>query len=170
MLDLQVTYDPNISIGGHMTNSTFDISECAVSLASGLIPRNFIEVSNQSTNFRDGVLHYLVDKVDDPRVQQTVLELLSAAVASQICTEEGIDSLRIYSEYAAPLALSWGETLLAGRIIVRNNSMRTSNFLKTTATAFDKKMETHMFKSLIVNSTASARMMWETVELPLLQP
>jgi hypothetical protein len=153
-----------------MTNSTFDISECAVSLASGLIPRNFIEVSNQSTNFRDGVLHYLVDKVDDPRVQQTVLELLSAAVASQICTEEGIDSLRIYSEYAAPLALSWGETLLAGRIIVRNNSMRTSNFLKTTATAFDKKMETHMFKSLIVNSTASARMMWETVELPLLQP
>ena len=153
-----------------MTNSTFDIAECAVGLASGLIPRNFIEVSNQSTNFRDGVLNYLVDKVEDTEVQKTVLELLSAAVASQQSTEEGCDALRIYSEYAAPLALSWGEKELAGRIIVRNNSMRTSNFLKTTAIAFDKKMETHMFKALISNSTASARSMWENVELPLLQP
>jgi len=170
MLDLQVTYDPGVSIGGHMTNSTYDISECAVGLASGLIPRNFIELSNQSTNFRDGVLNYLVDRVADTDRQRTILELLSAAVASQQITEDGVDTLRVYSEYAAPLALSWGETVLAGRIIVRNNPNRTSNFLKTTAIAFDKQMDAAMFKSLISNSTANARSIWETIELPLLQP
>lgn len=170
MLDLQVTYDPGVSVDAVMTNSTFDVSECAVGLASGLIPRNFVELSNQSTNFRDGVLNYLIDRVTDTDRQKTILELLSAAVASQPTTEESADTLRIYSEYAAPLALSWGEVVLAGRIIVRNNPNRTSNFLKTTATAFDKQMDVSMFKSLVSNSTANARGIWETIEQPLLQP
>lgn len=170
MLDLQLKYDPDVSIIQHITSSTTDVMETASALVNGMIPMNFLQNTMKSSNYRDAVINTIITKLPEPDTEsrQTVLELLSACISS--VQDEQTEILATYSEYAASIALSWGETKIATQAILRNNPKTSSNFLKTIASAIDKNMDHSSFNNLLANSTANARGIWETVERPVLFP
>jgi hypothetical protein len=151
-----------------MVSGNSSIRTTAVKLVNGTLPSNLFEISMKSTNYRDGIINTLINEVDNTTQQQTVLELLSACVAS--IPDEETDQLRVFTEYTASLALVWGETKIASKAILRNNPKTASSFLKTIASALDKNMNRSMFQNLLTNSTSNAVEMWETVERPVLFP
>ena len=158
MLDLHLKYDPNISVASHMTRGTTEPVVAAELLKGGAIPDNLVLISEISTNFRDAVINRLITTSNGEEAKN-VVQLLSAAISS---TPDGMDStIKTYSEYLAPLSFAWGETVLATRAILRNNPDKAGNFLGTVANALNKKMNSEMFKSLIMNSTSSAEQVVE---------
>ena len=158
MLDLHLKYDPNISVASHMTRGTTEPVVAAELLKGGAIPDNLVLISEISTNFRDAVINRLITTSNGEEAKN-VVQLLSAAISS---TPDGMDStIKTYSEYLAPLSFAWGETVLATRVILRNNPDKAGNFLGTVANALNKKMNSEMFKSLIMNSTSSAEQVVE---------
>jgi len=153
MLDLHLKYDPNVSLGNYTTGDQFDPVIAASYIKGGLMPQNLIKTTEISTHFRDAVISNIVTTAATDEQQRT-LQLLAAAVAS---TPDGMDNtVRTYSEYLAPLAFAWGETVLATRAVLRNEPSKAGNFLSTVANALNKKMNSDMFYSLIVNSTSNA--------------
>lgn len=153
MLDLHLKYDPNISVASHTTTGTTEPVVAAELLKNGNIPENLVLISEISTNFRDAVINRLVTTSDGDDAER-VVQLLSAAIAST--PDEMVSTIKTYSEYLAPLSFAWGETVLATRTVLRNKPGNSGNFLATIADALNKKMDSEMFKSLIMNSTASA--------------
>ena len=156
MLDLQLQYDPNVSIGQYTSGEQKEPGMVASHLKAGLIPVNLVQITDISTNFRDAVIYTLVTTADaGSDTAENVLKILSAAVAS---TPDGLEeSVRIYSEYLASLSFVWGETVLATRAVLRNNPEKTKgSFLSVVANALYKKMNSEMFKSLLLNNTAHA--------------
>lgn len=168
MLDLHLQYDPNISLTHHMVTGFPDHTVTGNMLTSGLMPDNLVEITTRSVNFRDAVINHVIRHAASEPERQKALELLSAAVASTPTDAE--ETLRIYSEYTAAFAYAWGETVLATRAVLRNQPNNAGNFLSTIASALNKKMDTAMFNSLIMNSTSNAPAQWEQVEKPLLFP
>jgi hypothetical protein len=158
MLDLHLKYDPTISVTPYMTRETTEPVVAAELLKGGHIPENLVLISEISTNFRDAVINRLITTSNGDEAKN-VVQLLSAAISS---TPEGMDStIKTYSEYLAPLSFAWGETVLATRAVLRNKPDKAGNFLGTVANALNKKMNSEMFKSLIMNSTASAEQVVE---------
>ena len=153
MLDLHLKYDPNMSIGMYLVGDEPDPANAAMYLKNGMLPRNLVKTAEISTNFRDAVISTLIANSTTEEAER-VLQLLSAAIATT--PDDMENTIKSYSEYLAPLAFSWGETVLATRAILRNKPDKAGNFLSTVANALNKKMNTDMFKSLIVSSTASA--------------
>ena len=153
MLDLHLKYDPNISVTTHMTRETFEPVVAAELLKGGNIPENLVKISEISTNFRDAVINHLIISSDGNEAKN-VVQLFSAAIAST--PDEMGNTIKTYSEYLAPLSFAWGETVLATRAVLRNEPSKAGNFLSTVANALNKKMNSEMFKSLILNSTSSA--------------
>ena len=153
MLDLQLQYDPSISIGAYTTRDTTDPDVAAELLKGGMMPVNLVQISEISTNFRDAIINHLVIACDGEEAKN-VVQLFSAAIAST--PDEMGNTIKTYSEYLAPLSFAWGETVLATRTVLRNKPGTSGNFLATVANALSKKMDSEMFKSLILNSTASA--------------
>jgi hypothetical protein len=153
MLDLHLKYDPNVSLGNYKTGDQHDPVIAASYIKAGLMPQNLVKMSEISTNFRDAVIASIITTAATDE-HERVLQLLSAAVAGT--PDEMNNTVRSYSEYLAPLAFAWGETVLATRAILRNEPSKAGNFLSTVANALNKKMDSSMFYSLIVNSTASA--------------
>ena len=163
MLDLHLKYDPNISIASHMAGEVNSPAYAAELLKAGNIPENLVQISEISTNFRDAVINKLITTSDTDDAER-VVQLLSAAISST--PDEMVNTIKTYSEYLAPLSFAWGETVLATRAVLRNNPDKAGNFLVTVANALNKKMNSEMFKSLIMNSTASAE---QVVELEIAQ-
>jgi small-conductance mechanosensitive channel len=163
MLDLHLQYDPNMTIDTYVTRPTNDPVDMSIVLKHGLMPQNLVQISEISTNFRDAVINTLITN-SDANETVIVLQLLSAAVSST--PDEAVNTVKAYSEYLAPLSFAWGETVLATRSILRNKPEKAGNFLSTVANALNKKMDSEMFKSLIMNSTASAI---KVVELEIAQ-
>jgi len=158
MLDLHLKYDPNISIASHMTRGTTEPIVAAELLKGGSIPDNLVLISEISTNFRDAVINRLITTSNGDEAKN-VVQLFAAAISS---TPDGMDeSIKTYSEYLAPLSFAWGETVLATRTVLRNKPDKAGNFLGTVANALNKKMNSEMFKSLIMNSTSSAEQVVE---------
>lgn len=158
MLDLHLKYDPNISVMSHMATGTTEPVVAAELLKGGRIPENLVLISEISTNYRDAIICRLLTTCDGDEAKN-VVQLLSAAISS---TPDGMDqTIKTYSEYLAPLSFAWGETVLATRTILRNKPGTAGNFLGTVANALAKKMNSDMFRSLIVNSTASAEQVVE---------
>lgn len=168
MLDLHLQYDPNISLRNHIGTGLPDHDMASNMLKSGLLPDNLVEITTRSVNFRDAVINHTIRTAASTQEKQTVLELLAAAVASTPSDAE--ETLRIYSEYTAAFAYAWGETVLATRAVLRNKPNNAGSFLSTIASALNKKMDTAMFHSLVMNSTANAPDQWTQVEKPLLFP
>jgi hypothetical protein len=158
MLDLHLKYDPNISVGAYMTRDTTDPVVAAELLKDGMMPVNLVQISEISTNFRDAIINHLVTSCDGDNAKN-VVQLLSAAVAST--PDEMGNTIKTYSEYLAPLSFAWGETVLATRAILRNKPDNAGNFLSTVANALNKKMNSDMFRSLILNSTSNASQLVE---------
>jgi hypothetical protein len=155
MLDLQLNYDPNMTIGDHLASETFDPTTAAERLRRGSIPVNLVQISEISTNFRDAVINDLITNTGSGEAKDRALQLLAAAVAS---TPNGMDNtIRAYSEYLAPLSFAWGETVLATRTILRNKPGKAGAFINTVASALSKKMDVATFNNLLMNSTASAK-------------
>ena len=153
MLDLQLQYDPNISISPHIIRDTNDPIIAAKMLQGGMMPGNLMKISEISTNFRDAVLHLLITTSDGDEAKE-VVQLLSAAVSST--PDDDSKMLKSFSEYLAPLSFAWGETVLATRAVLRNKPESAGNFIGTVASALSKKMDIHTFQNLLQNSTASA--------------
>jgi len=168
MLDLHLQYDPNMSLANHMASGFPDHYIAGNMLTSGLLPDNLVEITKRSVNFRDAVINHVMKTAASEQERKAALELLSAAVAST--PKDEVETLRIYSEYTAAFAYAWGETVLATRAVLRNQPSDAGNFLSTIASALNKKMDTAMFNSLIMNSTSNAPAQWEQVEKPLLFP
>jgi hypothetical protein len=141
-----------------MTRETTEPVIAAELLKGGSIPENLVKISEISTNFRDAVINRLVTTSDGDDAEQ-VVQLLSAAISST--PDEMVSTIKTYSEYLAPLSFAWGETVLATRAVLRNKPDKAGNFLGTVANALNKKMNSEMFKSLIMNSTASAEQVVE---------
>ena len=158
MLDLHLKYDPNISVVSHTVTGTTEPVVAAELLKGGNIPENLVLISEISTNFRDAVINRLVTTSDGDDAER-VVQLLSAAISST--PDEMVSTIKTYSEYLAPLSFAWGETVLATRTVLRNKPGNSGNFLSTIADALNKKMDSEMFKSLIMNSTASAEQVVE---------
>lgn len=158
MLDLHLKYDPNISVASHMATGTTEPIVAAELLKGGHIPDNLVLISEISTNYRDAIICRLITTCDGDEAGN-VIQLLSAAISST--PDEMGNTLKTYSEYLAPLSFAWGETVLATRTILRNNPGTSGNFLSTIANALSKKMDSQTFRSLIVNSTASAEQVVE---------
>lgn len=158
MLDLHLKYDPNISVASYMARGTTEPVIAAELLKGGTIPENLIAISEISTNYRDAIICRLITTCTADEAKN-VVQLLSAAISST--PDEMDNTIKAYSEYLAPLSFAWGETVLATRTILRNKPGKSGNFLATIADALNKKMNSEMFKSLIVNSTASAEQVVE---------
>jgi len=153
MLDLKVNYDPNISIAAYMSGETTDPALASQYLRGGLVPRNLVQMSEISTNFRDAVMSFLLSNADTEERSRT-LEILSAAIAG---TPDGMDNtVKAYSEYLAPLAYAWGETVVATRAILRNKPGSAGNYLGTVAGALSKQMDHGAFHDILVNSTQNS--------------
>jgi hypothetical protein len=153
MLDLHLKYDPNVSLGNYVTGDQYDPEIAASYIKGGLMPQNLVKMTEISTHFRDAVIGNIVTTAATGEQERT-LQLLSAAIAG---TPDGMENtVRAYSEYLAPLAFAWGETVLATRAVLRNEPSKAGNFLSTVANALNKKMNSDMFYSLIVNSTSNA--------------
>jgi len=163
MLDLHLQYDPNMAIENYTTGPLNSPDRFSNALKNGLLPRNLLQISEISTNFRDAVINDLITTSSADEAQ-IVLQLLSAAVSST--PDEMYKNIKTYSEYLAPLSFAWGETVLATRAILRNKPGVAGNFLGTVADALNKKMNSEMFNSLINNSTASAK---DIVQLEIAQ-
>ena len=153
MLDLPLKYDPNISIDGFLVGAETDPTMAASYMKSGYLPRNLVNMSEISTNFRDAVIHSLIATSDGNEAER-VVQLLSAAVSAT--PDDMTNTVKAYSEYLAPLSFVWGETVVATRAILRNKPDKAGNFLSTVANALNKRMNSEMFKSLIVSSTTNA--------------
>ena len=158
MLDLHLKYDPNISVRSHTATGTTEPVVAAEVLKGGNIPENLVLISEISTNFRDAVICRLITTCDGDEAER-VVQLFSAAIAST--PDEMVSTIKTYSEYLAPLSFAWGETVLATRTVLRNKPGTSGTFLATIADALNKKMNSEMFRSLIVNSTASAEQVVE---------
>jgi len=158
MLDLHLKYDPNISVASYTTRGTTEPVVAAELLKGGNLPDNLVLISEISTNFRDAIINKLITTSDADDAQR-IVQLLSAAISST--PDEMVSTIKTYSEYLAPLSFAWGETVLATRSILRNKPETSGNFLGTVANALNKKMNSEMFKSLIMNSTASAEQVVE---------
>jgi len=141
-----------------MTRDTTDPVVAAELLKDGMMPVNLVQISEISTNFRDAIINHLVTSCDGDNAKN-VVQLLSAAVAST--PDEMGNTIKTYSEYLAPLSFAWGETVLATRAILRNKPDNAGNFLSTVANALNKKMNSDMFRSLILNSTSNASQLVE---------
>ena len=57
MLDLQLQYDPNVSIGQYTSGEQKEPGMVASHLKAGLIPVNLVQITDISTNFRDAVIY-----------------------------------------------------------------------------------------------------------------
>jgi hypothetical protein len=169
MLDLQLQYDPNISLRNHMTHGLPDHKITGDMLAGGLMPTTLLEISEKSSTFRDAVIHHMLTdgRINQPQQQQAI-ELFAAAVST--CPDDNEIMLRIYSEYLAALSYAWGETEVAKRAVLRNKPEKAGRFLSTVASALDKQMDHDGFNSLLRNTTSAAPTMWEDVESPQLYP
>jgi hypothetical protein len=153
MLDLHLKYDPNMTLANYITGDQNDPVIAASYIKGGLMPQNLVKMTEISTHFRDAVISNIVTTAATDEQERT-LQILSAAISS---TPDGMDNtVKAYSEYLAPLAFAWGETVLATRAVLRNEPSKAGNFLTTVANALNKKMNSEMFYSLIVNSTSSA--------------
>lgn len=154
MLDLQLQYDPNVSIGQYMSGEQKEPVMVASHLKAGLIPINLVQITDISTHFRDAVIYALITTADGSDANN-VLKILSAAIAST--PDELDETIKTYSEYLASLSLVWGETVLATRAVLRNKPEKAKgSFLSVVANALYKKMNSEMFKSLLLNNTANA--------------
>jgi hypothetical protein len=142
-----------MTLANHTTGDQNDPVIAASYIKGGLMPQNLVKMTEISTHFRDAVISNIVTTAATDEQERT-LQILSAAISS---TPDGMDNtVKAYSEYLAPLAFAWGETVLATRAVLRNEPSKAGNFLTTVANALNKKMNSEMFYSLIVNSTSSA--------------
>ena len=162
MLDLQIQYDPNISISGQYVEQSTDIHNIVQLLTIERLPSN-IGALMGTPNFKEAIVFNLLKNVDSSVQQKTVLELLSACVASIPDSSES--AINTWCEVLASVAYSWGETNLATKAILRVNPELSDNHIRTIAVALNKKMEAPMFKSLLINTTQTAAADWEMEQL-----
>lgn len=167
MLDnIKIAYDPEQTIERILIDSDSTHSKAAFYLTRGRIPCNLLVLSEQSTNFRDAVIYYILDQGDRDELESALIAL-TKAISS---LDDGDVRLLTYSEYAAALATAIGESSIAARIIKRNNLSTASSLLKTIAMAISKSMPGNAFMELIKNSNRSAVNTWTQIERPVLYP
>jgi hypothetical protein len=128
-------------------SSDSKVSEAIKTLWNGYIPSNLAYNTVNISNFRDALLHSILDSASYP------LQAFTAAIQSQPEDSSG-EMLRIFSEYGAALAYATGDVELATDIILRNPPTVNSGLLKTIAEAISKKMSPETFKELLTTSTA----------------
>ena len=164
--DIKIAYDSEVNIERLLVDSDSTHSRAAFYLTRGRIPCNLLVLSEQSTNFRDAVIYYILDQADRDELE-SALTALTKAIST---LDDGDIRLLTYSEYAAALATAIGEPSIAARIIKRNNLSTASSLLKTIAMAISKKMPSNAFLELIKNSNRSAVETWTQLERPVLYP
>lgn len=162
MLDLQIQYDPNISINGQYVEESIDVHNIVQLLTIERLPSNIGTLMSRP-NFKEAIVFNLLQKVTSNTEQKAVLELLSACVASIPDSSQSV--INNWCEVLASVAYSWGEINLATKAVLRVNPELSDNHIRTIAVALTKKMEAPMFKSLITNSTQSAASDWEMEQL-----
>jgi hypothetical protein len=166
LADIKIAYDPTVNIDKLTVNGDSTHTQAAFYLSRGYIPNNLLDISAQSTNFRDAVIYYLLDQSDRSEIEQA-LTVLTKAISS---LDDGDIRLLAYSEYAAVLATVLDEKTIAAKVIKRNNLSTASNMLKTIAMAISKSMPGNAFTELIKNSNRNAVETWTQLERPVLFP
>ena len=164
--DIKIAYDPTVDINDLYADSDTTHTLTAFYITRGRIPNRLTEIGAQSTNFRDAVLHYMLEQSDRADLE-LALKGLTTAISS---LEDGDVNLLVYSEYAAVLATVLDEKTIAAKVIKRNNLSTASSLLKTIAMAISKSMPGETFNELIKNNTRSAVSTWVDIERPMLYP
>jgi hypothetical protein len=164
--DIKIAYDPDQTIERILVDSDSTHSKAAFYLTRGRIPSNLLVLSEQSSNFRDAVIYYILDQADRDELKHALIALTKAIST----LDKGDVRLLTYSEYAAALATAIGEPSIAARVIKRNSLSTASSLLKTIAMAISKQMPGNAFTELIKNSNRSAVETWTQLERPVLYP
>lgn len=160
MLDINLTYDPN-KVEINYGVATLEPQIAAVMLKSGVIPLNLVDISSRSTNFKDAVMNQLLTNHNNEEAQ-IVLKTFASAVIN--CPDDTKETLRILSEYLAPLSYSWGETVLATRAVLRNKRETAGKLLETVASGLSKNLDVRSFRQLLTDSTLGAIGRWYMTE------
>ena len=159
MLDLQLTYDPSISVERHIyRDNTLDADKVVQLLQIERIPSNLVPTCIDRPFFKDAVIHSLLTRVFDELEQRAIMELLGAALAST--QPDDTPAIRIYSEILAAVAYSWGETILATRAVLRNEPGKAGTILSSIAVALSKKMDSENMKMVLTNTTSNGASLW----------
>jgi len=121
------------------------IAEHVAMLKGRYMPDTLIVNTMLNSNFRDAILHEVID------AGPHVLDVFIQGVKS---SEDTAPNLIRYAEYAAALAYAQGQPDIAKAIILRIEPTTTSSLIKNIAVGLSNGMEPSSFKELLRNSTA----------------
>jgi hypothetical protein len=139
-----MAYDKGISIPG---TSTSNIDETVEALRIGMIPYDLVSNVQVNSNYRDAVIHKLID---EPSYS------LNAFAIGVKSSQDSDRALITYSEFGAAIAYAMGDTNTAMQIVLRNPPTTNSSLIKSIAEGLASGMQPMQFKELLRNSTALA--------------
>lgn len=142
-----VAYDSSEPINQmHMSVSDkTSIAEHVTMLKARYMPDTLIVNTMLNSNFRDAILHEVLD------AGPQVLDVFIQGVKS---SEDTAPNMIRYAEYAAALAYAQGQPELAKAIVLRISPTTNSSLIKNIAVGLANGMEPSSFKELLRNSTA----------------
>lgn len=153
--DLSVNYKDGYVVP--TANQFIEPDLAVMYLKNDVFPSFLYEVQDKTFSYRDAVLHQLAQAY--PAEQHTVLTLFAKCFNTN--TDENVKQLTTLAEYAVPLAVSVGETDLAIKFLSRVNPTRTSSWVRSSAEAIAARMDTGMYKAVLINSTADGLENWK---------
>jgi hypothetical protein len=156
--------NPTVDYDSSVTFMRSDIAEVPGTarrmLVVGGIPANFVETSRASKNYRDAVLADILVNVEPGSLSSAnVLDALRDGVRS---SQDGSIDLQVYTEYLAALAFAWGDTELAGAVIMRSKPeyAAVSTHTMSIVSAITKQMPSPFYLSLLVSQGPTAASEW----------
>ena len=157
--------NPTVEYDNSVTIMRSDVAEVPGTarrmLVVGGIPANFVETSRASKNYRDAVLADILVNVEPGSLSSaSVLDALRDGVRS---SQDGSVDLQVYTEYLAALAFAWGDTELAGAVIMRSKPeyAAVSTHTMSIVSAITKQMPSPFYLSLLVSQGPNALAQWE---------
>jgi hypothetical protein len=121
------------------------VSEHVVLLTINKMPSTLISNSKTDSNFRDAVLHNVID------TGSNALDVIVQAVKSE---RDDSNDLPVLCEYAAAIAYAQGNTELAKAVVLRLSPTTQSSLIKNIAVGLANGMKAETFKGLLQSSTA----------------
>lgn len=157
MSNLSAKYDPNVTA---VPRAPFpeNMSQSLAYLHGGLMPANLLDVSTQTSTYRDAVIASIYKEGYAPAVLPTFLRELQTI-------ENVMEGFEItLCEYAATTAYLSGELELVKDILMRVPGPQVTSYIKTLYQAIAlKQWGSEMFNTAIGNGAKSALDQWNMV-------
>ena len=158
MSNLSAKYDPSITQVPRVP-ITESMSQTLAYLHGGLMPANLLDVSTQTSAYRDAVIAGIYKEGYAPAVLPTFLRELQTI-------ENVMEGFEVtLCEYAATAAYLEGDLELVKEVLMRVPGPSVTSYIKTLYQALAiKKWGKDMFNTAIGNSAQNAIQHWEMVK------